>query len=185
VWKQLLVAVTAMPCNLVRAPWNTVSLSPCSRCSGRYELNLSAEFARRALPTGNGKQPALSDIKSWIPHPTRRGEVKRGRVSPTSLLRLLFAERTTDPRILQTYLRRRDPKPTAHTTRVAGRRFGGHWPIGSGRSSGMVKKGEPTCPRAGADQMSRKPANVRIAVQSFAERHFSRIARHPLTDWIN
>jgi hypothetical protein len=44
----------------------------------------------------------------------------------------------------------------------------------------MVKKGERAGPRAGADQMSRKPANVRIAVPSFAERHFSRLAHHPL-----
>jgi hypothetical protein len=33
--------------------------------------------------------------------------------------------------------------------------------------------------------MSRKPANLRVAVQSLAERHFSRIAHRPLTDWIN
>jgi site-specific recombinase XerD len=57
-------------------------------------------------------------------------EAKLGRVWPHMLRHscgYYLADRGTDPRTMQDYLGHRDPKYTAHYSRVAGSRFEGLW----------------------------------------------------------
>jgi type 1 fimbriae regulatory protein FimB len=94
---------------------------------------------RRYLATREDNLPWLF-VSEWQAQPTRQavnyivrvvGETaKLGRVWPQMLRHscsYYLADQGTDLRTMQDYLGHRDPKHTAHYTRVAGHRFEGLW----------------------------------------------------------
>jgi type 1 fimbriae regulatory protein FimB len=108
-------------------------------CVKRLEGSLSAEqpilrgvarhqaLSRHPRPSGRHSSPARPSIISCGSLARLQSSVASGRTCCAISCGYYLADQGTDLRTMQDYLRHRDPKLTAHYTRVAGHRIEGLW----------------------------------------------------------